>query len=91
MLWSRCRTHQALAEALLAKGDQKILEDSNVDYLWGCGRDRRGHNRYDKALTMFSAFSGGKRCPTRALSERQRGIHHKKHRETAPHHRSKPA
>jgi predicted NAD-dependent protein-ADP-ribosyltransferase YbiA (DUF1768 family) len=50
MLWSCCHTRPGLAEAMLAKGDQKIVENSTSDYFWSCGRNRRGHNHYGKAL-----------------------------------------
>jgi ribA/ribD-fused uncharacterized protein len=46
----KCRTHDAVAAALLATGDQKIIETSQYDYYWGCGRDGRGHNTYGKVL-----------------------------------------
>ncbi|MCL7943725.1 NADAR family protein [Marinobacter sp. ATCH36] len=49
-VYVRCRTHPELAEELLNTGDQKIVENSNFDYFWGCGRDRRGENRYGKVL-----------------------------------------
>lgn len=46
----KCRTHPEVAKALLATGDQQILETSQYDYYWGCGRDGRGHNTYGKVL-----------------------------------------
>jgi ribA/ribD-fused uncharacterized protein len=46
----KCRTHPEVAEALLATGDMKIIETSQYDYYWGCGRDTRGHNVYGKVL-----------------------------------------
>ena len=39
-----------LAEALLATGDNPIVENDQYDYYWGCGRDRRGDNTYGKVL-----------------------------------------
>lgn len=54
-IYTRCRTHPELADALLATGDQKIVENSNFDYFWGCGRDRRGDNRYGKVLMNVRA------------------------------------
>jgi predicted NAD-dependent protein-ADP-ribosyltransferase YbiA (DUF1768 family) len=27
-----------------------LVESSNYDYFWGCGRDRRGENMYGKVL-----------------------------------------
>ena len=54
-IYVRCRTHPELAEALLDTGDTKIVENSNFDYCWGCGRDRRGENRYGKVLMNVRA------------------------------------
>lgn len=49
-VYTRCRTHQASAEALLDTGDEKLIENSQYDYFWGCGRDKRGENQYGKVL-----------------------------------------
>ena len=46
----KCRTHQEVANALLNTGDKKIVENSQFDYYWGCGRDGRGDNTYGKIL-----------------------------------------
>lgn len=46
----KCRTHPEVAEALLTTGDKQILETSQYDYYWGCGRDLRGENVYGKVL-----------------------------------------
>jgi ribA/ribD-fused uncharacterized protein len=54
-VYTRCRTHPELAEALLNTGDQKIVENSNFDYFWGCGRDRRGDNKYGHVLMNVRA------------------------------------
>lgn len=54
-VYVRCRTHPAVAQELLDTGDQKIVENSNFDYFWGCGRDRRGDNRYGKVLMNVRA------------------------------------
>lgn len=49
-VYIKCRTHEAVATALLATGDQQIIETSQYDYYWGCGRDGRGHNTFGKVL-----------------------------------------
>jgi ribA/ribD-fused uncharacterized protein len=49
-VYIKCRTYPEIAEALLATGGQTLVENSNYDYFWGCGRDRRGENRYGKVL-----------------------------------------
>jgi ribA/ribD-fused uncharacterized protein len=46
----KCRTHPEVAEALLATGNMQIIETSQYDYYWGCGRDLRGENMYGKVL-----------------------------------------
>jgi ribA/ribD-fused uncharacterized protein len=49
-VYIKCRTHEAVAAALLATGDREIIETSQYDYYWGCGRDGRGHNTFGKVL-----------------------------------------
>jgi len=49
-IYIKCRTHPEVAKALLATGEVLILETSQYDYYWGCGRDGRGHNTYGKVL-----------------------------------------
>lgn len=49
-VYTKCRTHPEVAEALLSTGDVALFENSQYDYYWGCGRDRRGHNTYGKVL-----------------------------------------
>ena len=46
----KCRTHEDVADALLETGDSNIVETSQYDYYWGCGRDGRGKNTYGKIL-----------------------------------------
>ena len=49
-VYTKCRTYPEIAEKLLATGDQKLVENSQYDYFWGCGRDRRGDNHYGVVL-----------------------------------------
>ncbi len=49
-LYIRCKTHESAQTALNDTNDLKLVENSNYDYFWGCGRDRRGENHYGKAL-----------------------------------------
>jgi len=46
----KCRTHKEVAAALLKTADKTIVENSQFDYYWGCGRDGRGENAYGKTL-----------------------------------------
>jgi len=49
-LYTKCRTHSEIADYLLSSKERKILEDSQYDYFWGCGRDRRAENTYGRVL-----------------------------------------
>mgnify|MGYP000025746042 CR=1 FL=1 len=49
-VYTKCKTYPEVAEALLATGDARLVENSQYDYIWGCGRDRRGENLYGKVL-----------------------------------------
>ena len=49
-VYTKCQTHPEVAEALLATGTTKLVENSVYDYYWGCGRDRRGENMYGQVL-----------------------------------------
>ena len=49
-VYTKCRAHPEVAERLLSTGDAKLVESSQYDYFWGCGRDRRGHNTYGLVL-----------------------------------------
>jgi ribA/ribD-fused uncharacterized protein len=49
-LYIKCRTHPAIAAQLLKSDGRKLVESSQFDYYWGCGRDGRGHNAFGKVL-----------------------------------------
>jgi ribA/ribD-fused uncharacterized protein len=49
-VYIRARSYPELAQELLNTGDQTLVENSQYDYFWGCGRDRRGNNTYGKVL-----------------------------------------
>lgn len=49
-VYIKCRTYPEIAERLLKTGKSKMVENSLYDYFWGCGRDRRGENRYGQVL-----------------------------------------
>ncbi|MFA6609070.1 MAG: NADAR family protein [Candidatus Paceibacterota bacterium] len=42
--------HRELREQLLATNDEVLIEDSPVDYYWGCGADGTGQNMLGKVL-----------------------------------------
>jgi N-glycosidase YbiA len=37
-------THADIREILLSTGDEELVENSPVDYYWGCGKDGSGKN-----------------------------------------------
>lgn len=47
---TKFQTHHDIAAILLATGDAEIIEDSPVDYYWGCGADGTGYNYLGKIL-----------------------------------------
>ncbi|MDX1453013.1 MAG: NADAR family protein [Oleiphilaceae bacterium] len=49
-LYTRCKTHPEVAKALLDTGERRLVEATQYDYYWGCGRDRRGENQYGELL-----------------------------------------
>ena len=49
-VYIKCRTHSEVSQALLATGKETLVESSQYDYFWGCGRDGRGNNAFGKVL-----------------------------------------
>ena len=49
-VYVKCRAWPTLTDELLATGELKLVENSQYDYYWGCGRDLRGDNVYGKVL-----------------------------------------
>ena len=47
-LFTKVQMYPEVREALLATGDNKIIESSQYDYFWGVGRDMRGGNQFGK-------------------------------------------
>jgi N-glycosidase YbiA len=47
---AKFNSHPELRRLLLATGEGLIVEDSPVDYFWGCGEDRSGLNHLGKIL-----------------------------------------
>lgn len=43
-------THADIKEILLATGNEEIVENSPIDYYWGCGADGSGKNRLGQIL-----------------------------------------
>jgi len=49
-VYIKCRTYPEVCARLLETDDEKLVENSQFDYFWGCGRDHRGNNHYGKVL-----------------------------------------
>lgn len=54
-VYTQCQSHPQVAERLLATGEQRLVENDQYDYYWGCGRDRRGTNMYGQVLMSVRA------------------------------------
>ncbi|NEQ17569.1 MAG: DUF1768 domain-containing protein, partial [Moorea sp. SIO3E2] len=49
-------THCDIRQLLLATGDQLIVENSPIDYYWGCGADGSGKNKLGEILMTVRAI-----------------------------------
>ena len=49
-VYIKCRSWPDIAQKLLDSHPRKLIENSQYDYCWGCGRDRRGDNAYGNVL-----------------------------------------
>ncbi|WP_013323923.1 NADAR family protein [Gloeothece verrucosa] len=49
-VWQKFTTHADIREILLQTGDELIVENSPIDYYWGCGADGTGKNRLGEIL-----------------------------------------
>ncbi|WP_017651970.1 NADAR family protein [Fortiea contorta] len=48
-------THSEIREILLSTGNEIIVENSAIDYFWGCGADKTGQNYLGKILMSVRA------------------------------------
>lgn len=48
--YTKAKTYPIVATRLLETLEQDLVENSQFDYYWGCGRDHRGDNHYGKVL-----------------------------------------
>jgi hypothetical protein len=44
------RTHADIREILLITGEEVLVENSPIDYYWGCGKDGSGKNKLGQIL-----------------------------------------
>ena len=49
-IYTKSKTYPEIAEKLIETGKDMIMENSQYDYFWGCGRDKLGTNTYGKVL-----------------------------------------
>ena len=49
-IYIKAKTYSNVANRIIETGDIELVEDSQFDYFWGCGRDHRGDNNYGKVI-----------------------------------------
>lgn len=49
-VYHKFKNHAELQQLLLSTGDELIIENSPIDYYWGCGADGSGLNRLGEIL-----------------------------------------
>jgi N-glycosidase YbiA len=49
-VWQKFRTHLSIQQILIETGNAEIIEDSPVDYFWGCGIEGNGTNHLGRIL-----------------------------------------
>ena len=49
-IWQKFSSHLDIQQVLLDTLNVEIVEDSPVDYFWGCGIDRSGQNQLGQIL-----------------------------------------
>lgn len=52
--------HREIRGALLATGDEELVENARSDYYWGCGKDGSGLNRLGEILMAVRAELRGR-------------------------------
>ena len=56
--------HRSIRDVLLETGDERLVEDSPVDYFWGCGATGDGHNHLGRTLMAVRAELRQHSAPT---------------------------
>jgi ribA/ribD-fused uncharacterized protein len=51
-------THADIREILLATADEVLVENSPIDYYWGCGKDGSGKNKLGQILMEIREILG---------------------------------
>ncbi len=60
-VWQKFSTHLDIQQILLDTLDAEIIEDSPIDYFWGCGIDRTGTNHLGRILMQIRGDFQGRR------------------------------
>ena len=47
---AKFRSHPDILKKLLDTGEQEIVENTDIDYYWGCGENKTGRNEFGKIL-----------------------------------------
>jgi ribA/ribD-fused uncharacterized protein len=48
--YTQAKTYKSISDRILETGSEKLVENSQFDYYWGCGRDHRGDNHYGQTM-----------------------------------------
>jgi N-glycosidase YbiA len=68
-VWQKFSHHLDIQQILLDTLDAEIIEDSPVDYFWGCGIDRSGTNHLGQILMQVRADLRGDFSPDKSRSK----------------------
>ena len=47
---AKFRAHPNILRKLLDTGEEEIIENTDIDYYWGCGENKTGRNEFGKIL-----------------------------------------
>ena len=47
---AKFRAHPDILKKLLDTGEEEIVENTDIDYYWGCGTNKTGRNEFGKIL-----------------------------------------
>lgn len=63
------KTHTDIREILLSTGNEVLVENSPIDYYWGCGKDGSGKNKLGQILVeVREIFRSGNLYPERSAT-----------------------
>ena len=47
---AKFRANEDICKKLINTGEEEIVENTDIDYYWGCGEDKTGRNEFGKIL-----------------------------------------